>query len=135
MATYSSSKSTNVAKRALRTVEDDVTCGVFLECYKKLKQLQCWHAFCEVCLPVCPEKCHASCEGIKAITRRKEVVFSVAVLDEKEEAYLRHVESLKCELVSSDCSRRVRGIAKTINQNIYNISYQPQVTGKYQLHI
>ena len=87
------------------------------------------------CHPVCPEKCHASCEGIKVITRGKEEVFSVAVLDEQEEAYLRHVESLKCELVASDGSSRVRGTAKRINQNIYNISYRPQVTGKHQLHI
>ena len=87
------------------------------------------------CHPVCPEKCHASCEGIKVITRGKEVIFSVAVLDEKEEAYLRNVESLKCELVASDGSSRVRGTAKRINQNIYNISYRPQVTGKHQLHI
>ena len=87
------------------------------------------------CHPVCPDRCHASCEGIKVITRGKEVVFSVAVLDEKEEAFLRFVESLKCELVASDGSSRVRGTAKRINQNIYNISYRPQVTGKHQLHI
>ena len=43
--------------------------------------------------------------------------------------------SLKCELVASDGSSRVRGTVKRRNQNIYDISYQPHVTGEHQLHI
>ena len=42
---------------------------------------------------------------------------------------------LRCELVASDGSSRVRGTVKRRNDNRYNISYQPQATGEHQLHI
>ena len=82
-----------------------------------------------------PEKCRASGEGIKVATRGQTVAVSVGALDREGEAYLRPVDSLRCELVASDGSSRVRGTAKRRNQNIYDISYQPQVTGAHQLHI
>ena len=87
------------------------------------------------CHPVCPEKCRASGEGIKIATRGQTVAVSVEALDREGEAYLRSVDSLRCELVASDGSSRVRGTVKRRNQNIYDISYQPQVTGAHQLHI
>ena len=87
------------------------------------------------CHPVVPQKCRASGEGIKVATRGQTVAVSVKALDREGEAYLRPVDSLRCELVASDGSSRVRGTVKRRNQNIYDISYQPQVTGKHQLHI
>ena len=87
------------------------------------------------CHPVCPEKCRASGKGIKAALRGQTVTMSVQALDRKGEAYLWPVESLRCELVASDGSSRVRGTVKRRNGNRYNISYQPQATGEYQLHI
>ena len=86
------------------------------------------------CHLVCPEKCRASVEGI--MTRGQKVSVTVETLDKGGEAYLRPIDSfLRCELVASDGSSQVRGIVKTRNQNIYDISYQPQVTGEHQLHI
>ena len=85
--------------------------------------------------PVCPEKCRASGEGIKVATRGQTVTVSVEALDREGEAYLKPVDSLRCELVASDGSSRVRGTVNRGDQNIYNISYQPQVTGEHQLHI
>ena len=82
-----------------------------------------------------PEKCRASGEGIKVAMRGQTVAVSVEVLDREGEAYLRPIDSLRCELVASDGSSRVRGTVKRRNQNIYDISYQPQVTGEHQLHI
>ena len=82
-----------------------------------------------------PEVCRASGEGIKVATRGQTVAVSVEALDREGEAYLRSVDSLRCELVASDGSSRVRGTVKRRNQNIYDISYQPQVTGEHQLHI
>ena len=82
-----------------------------------------------------PEKCRASGEGIKVATRGQTVAVSVEALDREGEAYLGPVDSLRCELVASDGSSRVRGNVKRRNQNIYDISYQPQVTGAHQLHI
>ena len=87
------------------------------------------------CHPVCPEKCRASGKGIKVATRGQTAVVSVEALDREGEAYLRPVDSLRCELVASDGSSRVRGTVKRRNQNIYDISYQPQVTGEHQIHI
>ena len=88
------------------------------------------------CCPVVPEKCRASGEGVKKIaTRGQTVAVSVEALDREGEACLRPVDSLRCELVASDGSSRVRGTVKRRNQNIYDISYQPQVTGEHQLHI
>ena len=88
------------------------------------------------CHPVVPEKCRASGEGIKKVaTRGQTVAVSVEALDREGEAYFRPVDSLRCELVASDGSSQVRGTVKRRNQNIYDISYQPQVTGEHQLHI
>ena len=87
------------------------------------------------CHPVCPEKCRASGEGIKVATRGQTATVSVEALDREGEAYLKPVDSLRCELVASDGSSRVRGTVNRGDQNIYNISYQPQVTGEHQLHI
>ena len=87
------------------------------------------------CHPVCPEKCRASGEGIKVALRGQTAAVSVEALDREGEAYDRHIDSLRCELVASDGSSRVRGTVRRRNQNIYDISYQPQVTGEHQVHI
>ena len=87
------------------------------------------------CSVVCPEKCRASGKGIKAASRGQTVTMSVEALDREGEAYLWPVESLRCELVASDGSSRVRGTVKRRNDNRYDISYQPQATGEHQLHI
>ena len=87
------------------------------------------------CHAVCPEKCRASGEGIKVATRGQTVTVYVEALDREGEACLKPVDSLRCELVASDGSSRVRGTVNGGDQNIYNISYQPQVTGEHQLHI
>ena len=82
-----------------------------------------------------PEKCRASDEGIKVATRGQTAAFSVETLDREGGAYVRPIDSLRCELVASDGSSRVRGTVKRRKQNIYDISYQPQVTGEHQVHI
>ena len=87
------------------------------------------------CHSVVPEKCQASGEGIKVAMRGQTVAVSVEALDREGKACLRPVDSLRCELAASDGSSRVRGTVKRRNQNIYDISYQPQVTGEHQLHI
>ena len=83
----------------------------------------------------CHPVCRASGEGIKVATRGQTVTVSVEALDREGEACLKPVDSLRCELVASDGSSRVRGTVNRGDQNIYNISYQPQVTGEHQLHI
>ena len=87
------------------------------------------------CHPVCPEKCQAVVEGGKVVMRGQTVSATVEVYDEVGDAYFKPVDSLKCELVVSDGRSQVRGIVERRNQNIYNISYQPQVTGQHLLHV
>ena len=84
------------------------------------------------CSFVCPEKCQASGKGIKAASRGQTVTVSVEVLDREGEACLKAVEGLMCELVAGS---RVRGTVKRRNANRYDVSYQSQATGEYQLHI
>ena len=87
------------------------------------------------CHPVCPEKCRASGEVMKVATRGQAVSLCVEALDREGEACLRPVDSLRCELVSSDGSSRVRGSVKRRDENRYDITYQPQLIGRHQLHI
>ena len=87
------------------------------------------------CHPVCPEKCRASAEGIKVAMRGQAVSLCVEALDREGEACLRPVDSLRCELVSRDGSSRVRGSVKRRDENRYDITYQPQLIGRHQLHI
>ena len=85
--------------------------------------------------PVCPEKSRASGEGTKVAMRGQTVTVSVEALDKEGKAYLRPVDNLKCKLFASDGNSQVRGTVKRRNDKVYDISYQPQVTGKHQLHI
>ena len=88
------------------------------------------------CHPVCPENCRALGKGIENVaTMGQTVSVLVEVLNGEGEACIKPIESLKCELVSSHGSSRVSGTVNRRNQNMYNISYQPQVTGEHQLHI
>ena len=107
---------------------------VFLHCLPELVKTcqQFGKVYCHL---VCPEKCRTSGEGMKVATRGQTSVVSVEAIDREGEAYLRPVDSLRCELVASDGSSRVRGTVKRRNQNICDVSYQPQVTGEHQLHI
>ena len=82
------------------------------------------------CHPVCPEKCRASGEGMKVAMRGQAVALCVEALDSEGSACSKPVDSLTCELVT-----RVRGTVKRRDQNRYDITYQPQHSGKHQLHI
>ena len=106
----------------------------FLHSLQELKKT--WQQFVKVyCHPVCPEKCRASGEGMKVAMGGQAVSLCVEALDREGEACLRPVDSLRCELVSSDGSSRVRGSVKRRDENRYDITYQPQLIGRHQLHI
>ena len=88
------------------------------------------------CHPVFPEKCQASGEGIKKVaTRGQKLAVSVKVLDKEGKACLKYVDNFRCELCPSDGSSQVEGTVMRRCQNIYDISYQPKITGEHQLHI
>ena len=88
------------------------------------------------CHQVCPEKCRTSGEGIKVAMRGQVAVLSVEAFDSKGVPYTSPVDSLTCELVTSDSSHhQVRGTVERRDQNSYDITYQPEHLGKHQLHI
>ena len=87
------------------------------------------------CHRVCPEKCRTSGEGMKVAIRGQVAVLSVEAFDSKGVAYTSPVDSLTCELVTSDGSSRVRGTVERRDKNSYDITYQPEHLGKHQLHI
>ena len=85
--------------------------------------------------PVCPDKCRASGEGVRLAVRGQAVTLSVEAVDNDGIAFPSAVDSLTFELVASDGSSRVRGTVERRDQNNYDITYQPQHSGKHQLHI
>ena len=87
------------------------------------------------CEHLCPDKCRASGEGIRLAVRGQAVTLSVEALDSEGSACSQPVDSLTCDLVASDGSSRVRGTVERRDQNNYGITYQPQRSGKHQLHI
>ena len=87
------------------------------------------------CHPVVSENGQSSGEGIKVALRGQTVTFSVEAVDMEGKAYLRALDTLRCELVATDGSSQVSGSVKRRNQSTYDISYKPQVTGEHQLYI
>ena len=55
-------------------------------------------------IPLCPDKCRASGEGIKVAMRGQVAVLSVEAFDSEGVPYTSPVDSLTCELVTSDGS-------------------------------
>ncbi len=82
-----------------------------------------------------PSRCHATGKGLE-----------VAVVGEKSSALLQAVnytgapheepiQALQCELVSEITRATVRGSLERRGQSQYEISYQPTIKGRHQLHI
>ena len=87
------------------------------------------------CHPVCPEKCRVLGKGIRFAMRGQVAVLSVEAFDSEGSACCKPVDSLTCELVTSDGSSRVRGTVERRDKNCYDITYQPEHLGKHQLHV
>ena len=80
-------------------------------------------------------KCCATCNGV-----------DIAEVDEKSTAVLQIlnfdsqlceilITSISCELISEIAGNRIMGSVERIGQSQYNISYQPSIKGRHQLHI
>ena len=81
------------------------------------------------------DKCKASGEGIKVATSGVKAYVSVETFNGEGEPYLTALDSLKYELVSSDGSIHIRGTGNRVAQNVYEMTYEPQSSGEYKLHI
>ena len=115
------------------TLTEQADLKLVLSLHEQMKTCQQFgKVYCE---RVCPEMCHALGEGMKVAMRGQEVALCVEALDSEGNAYCKPLTSLTCELVVSDGSSQVRGTVKRRDLNIYDITYQPQHSGKHQLHI
>lgn len=78
-----------------------------------------------------PLNCHALGIGKKAVVGHK----STAVINVKDDSCVDLTSSFYCELISEITGSVVKGDVKKKGQNQYEISYQPAVKGRHQLHI
>ena len=62
-------------------------------------------------------------------------MFTATFIQHGEEAVENLVESLECELVAELTGTRARGSVKRRRQSQYEVSYQPIIKGRHQLHI
>ena len=62
-------------------------------------------------------------------------MFTATFIQHGEETFENLMESLECELVSELTGTRARGSVKRRGQSQYEISYQPTIKGRHQLHI
>ena len=87
------------------------------------------------CNPPCPEMCQASGEGTKLAMRGQTAAITVEAFDGEGKSCFGHEDSFRCKLVVSNGSSQIRATVKRKDQNIYDISYQPEVTGEHKLNI
>ena len=79
-----------------------------------------------------PEKCYATGKGLEVAEPSKRATAVLHVVDHEGKVCTTPMESLTCEVVSSekiDCS------VKKTEASQYEISYQPTIRGRHQLHI
>ena len=62
-------------------------------------------------------------------------MLTVTFIQHGEESLENLMESLECELVSELTGTRVRGSVERRGQSQYEVSYQPTIKGRHQLHI
>ena len=82
-----------------------------------------------------PSKCYATGKGLEvAVVGVKSTAILHAVTYEGKQ-YEEPIKSLECELVSEITSTRTNCIVERKGQSQYEISYQPTIKGRHQLHI
>ena len=62
-------------------------------------------------------------------------MFTATFIQHGEEAIKKLMESFECELVSELTGTRARGSVERRGQSQYEVSYQPTIKGRHQLHI
>ena len=61
--------------------------------------------------------------------------FTATFIQRGKEAFENLIESLECEIVSELTGTRARGSVERRGQSQYEVSYQPTIKGRHQLHI
>ena len=82
-----------------------------------------------------PSKCHTTGKGLEvAVVREKSTAILHAVSYEGK-PFKEPIKSLECELVSEITGTRASCSVERRGQSQYEISYQPTIKGRHQLHI
>ena len=82
-----------------------------------------------------PSKCHATGKGLEvAVVGVKSTAILHAVSYE-DKPFDKPIKSLECELVSEITGTRTNSNVERRGQSQYEISYQPTIKGRHQLHI
>ncbi len=81
-----------------------------------------------------PSRCHATDKGLEVavVGRSLLILHAVNYIGAPCEE---PIQSLQCELVSEKTHATVRGSLERRGQSQYEISYQPAIKGRHQLHI
>ena len=96
------------------------------------------HGFGQVSTPVSPDlsKCHATGKGLEVGIVGQTSTAVLQACNSKGEPCTEPVTSLECKLVSEITGATATGSFKKLEgQNRYQISYQPTIKGRHQLHI
>ena len=82
-----------------------------------------------------PSKCHATGKGLEAGIVGQTSTVILQACNSKGEPCTQSVTSLECKLVSDLTGTETTGSFKKLARNHYEISYQPTIKGRHQLHI
>ena len=82
-----------------------------------------------------PSQCHATGKGLEVAVVGEKSTAIVQANDFQGEPCEKQVALLQCELVSELKSVVVRGDVRRRGESQYEISYQPTIKGRHQLHI
>ena len=82
-----------------------------------------------------PSKCHATGKSLEEAVFGEKSFFHFNAVNFKDEPCNELLNSLQCELVSEVRGTTVRCSVERTEQNQYDITYQPTISGMHQLHI
>ena len=82
-----------------------------------------------------PSKCHTTGKGTEAAVVGETATALLQAIDFRGQPCEEPILSLECELVSELTGTRTRGSVVSRGESQYEISYQPTIKGRHQLHI
>ena len=85
--------------------------------------------------PLSPSRCHAKGKGLEDVVVGEKSTAIVFTVDHEGGPYTKPLKSLQSELVSEITGATVRANVERKELNLYEISYQPTLKGRHQLHI
>ena len=124
--------SPNPSKCHTHTIKPNIQASILVSASAK----NLCHNFQQVALLPDPSKCHATGKGLEVGIVGQTSTAILQAYNSKGEPCTPPVTSLECKLVSDLTGATATGSFKTLEgQNRYEISYQPTIKGRHQLHI